>query len=71
MNRSYPRCSGHLIAHMCCSYACLLLFTLTALVFAALATVSSTVCEYHLQAIDRVPVQNFSVDDVQVSQSVK
>ncbi len=67
MNRSYPKCSGHLIAHMCCSYACLLLFTLTALVFAALAAVSSTVCEYHLQAIDRVPPQNFTINDVQLS----
>lgn len=65
-NRSYPKCSGHLVVNMCCSYLCLLLFLLCALVFSALATASSTVCEYHLQAIDKIPPQNFTLEDQQL-----
>jgi hypothetical protein len=66
MNRSYTKCSGHLVVNMCCSYVCLLLFALCALVFAVLATASSTVCEYHLQAIDKVPPQSIALADTQL-----
>lgn len=63
MNRSYAKCSGHLVVNMCCSCLCLVLFTLCALVFSTLAVVSSTACEYHLQAIDKIPPRNITIED--------
>ena len=42
------------------------LFLIFGLIFSLFATVTTTVCEYHLMAVDKVPSTNLTISDVTI-----